>query len=167
MSTEKNIEAQVGSLLLREAQLLDDWQLDEWLGLYTEDAIYWLPMDENADPRVIPSIIHESKQILEVRVEQLMRQNRHAQAPRSEMMRMITNMVVSPVDSDNATARYNLLLVELRSGDWRQYGLGEKRLYGGRCDARLRRNAEGWRIAHKKITLLDRHQPIDGLSFIL
>jgi len=162
-----SVEAKINSVLLREAQLLDDWQLDEWLTLYADNAVYWLPMDENADPRTTPSIIHENKQILEVRVEQLMRQNRHAQTPRSEMMRMITNIVVTPVDADSATARYNLLLVELRSGDWRQYGLGEKRLYGGRCDVRLQRVDDQWLIVHKKIILLDRHQPIDGLSFIL
>jgi len=162
-----SLESEINHFLLREAQLLDDWQLDEWLTLYADEAIYWLPMDENGDPRVTPSIIHEPKALLEVRVEQLMRQNRHAQSPRSEMMRMITNMMVTEDGPDHAKARYNQLLVELRPGDWRQYGLGEKRLFGGRCDVRLKRHGDSWLIVHKKIKLIDRNQPVEALSFIL
>ncbi len=162
-----SLESEINGLLLREAELLDTWRLDDWLTLYADDAVYWLPMDETADPRTTPSIIHETKPILGVRVEQLMRQNRHAQTPRSEMMRMISNVVVEADGADGATARYNQLLVELRSGDWRQYGMGEKRLYAGRCAVRMKKCEGAWRIVFKKIVLLDRHQPIDGLSFIL
>jgi 3-phenylpropionate/cinnamic acid dioxygenase small subunit len=31
--------------VLEEAELLDQRRLDEWTGLFTEDAVYWLPMD--------------------------------------------------------------------------------------------------------------------------
>jgi 3-phenylpropionate/cinnamic acid dioxygenase small subunit len=161
------MELEITNLVLREAQLLDDWQLDDWLDLYAEQAIYWLPINEDVDPRVEPSIIYESKPMLALRVEQLMRQNRRAQTPRSECMRMVSNIVVSGAGTDRAAARYNLLLIELRAGDWRQSGLGEKRLYGGRCDVQYVKNGASWKILHKKISLLDRKQPVSGLSFIL
>lgn len=162
-----SLESEINAVLLREAELLDDWLLDDWLTLYAADAVYWLPIDEKADPRREPSIIHEGKALLEVRVEQLMRQNRHAQSPRSEIMRLITNVQVTADGADRAQARFNLLAVETRSGDWRQNGMGQKRFYGGRCDVRLRREAGGWLIERKTIRLIDRHQPIESLSFIL
>jgi 3-phenylpropionate/cinnamic acid dioxygenase small subunit len=37
------------SLLYREARLLDTLQLEEWLTLFTDDGLYWLPM-EDGDP---------------------------------------------------------------------------------------------------------------------
>lgn len=39
----------IQELVHSEAQLLDDWQLDDWLDLYTEDAVYWIPIDEQSD----------------------------------------------------------------------------------------------------------------------
>lgn len=162
-----NVVAQINDLLLHEARLLDDWQLDDWLNLYDEDAVYWLPIDERADPRTTPSIIHESKVMLAVRVEQLLRQNRHAQSPRSEMMRMLSNVQVIDEGHGQARAWYNQLLVEVRPGDWRQNGLGEKRLFAGRCDAQFRHLDGKWLITRKVIRLLDRNQPVEGLSFIL
>ena len=31
--------------VLAEAELLDQRALDDWTGLFTPDAVYWLPMD--------------------------------------------------------------------------------------------------------------------------
>jgi 3-phenylpropionate/cinnamic acid dioxygenase small subunit len=154
----------IHDLVLKEARLLDEWRLDEWLGLYAADARYWLPIDENASPDAVTSLVYETRQILELRVEQLARQARPSQTPRSELMRTISNL---EIDADDLSARFCLLAVEVRSGDWRQRGLGEKRLFAGRCLMRVRAEADGLRIVHKQIVLLDRRQPIEGLSFIL
>ena len=162
-----NIESDITKLVMLEARLLDEWRRDDWLALLAEDAIYWLPIDETADPQTSSSLIHENRQILAMRVDQLMRENRHAQTPRSEIMRCVSNLDISAEAEDTAIARYNLLAVETRSGDWRQKGMGEKHLFAGRSLIRFRRESAGWRIVHKQIILLDRRQPIVGLSFIL
>ena len=162
MSTES-----IHKLVLLEARLLDEWRLDEWLALYASDCSYWLPIDEKADPKFASSIIHETRNILEMRVEQLMRENRHAQTPRSEIMRMVSNLDIEMAGDGTAAARYNLLAIETRSGDWRQRGLGEKHFYAGRTTLQCREEAGAWRIFNKTIVLLDRRQPIEALSFIL
>ena len=36
--------------LYHEADLLDRREFDQWLTLFTEDGIYWLPMDDDDDP---------------------------------------------------------------------------------------------------------------------
>lgn len=161
------VEAEIIGLVHKEAQLLDDWRLDEWLEMYDDEARYWIPIDEHADPERTSSIIHETKPMLRLRVEQLMRENRLAQSPRSQMMRLIGNIVVTPEEGGLAAARYNLMMMELRSGDWRQQGLGEKRFFAGRCEIRAARKDGAWRILNKTITLLDRKQPVYGMSFIL
>ncbi len=160
-------EAEIAKLVMLEARLLDEFRLDEWLELFSADATYWLPIDETADPTFTSSIIHETRDILAMRVEQLMRENRHAQSPRSEIVRCVTNLDIDLDGADAATARYNLIAIETRSGDWRQPGLGEKHFYVGRSRFDFRRHAEGWRITAKQVVLLDRRQPIEALSFIL
>lgn len=157
----------VQSLILREAQLLDDNQLDDWLALYTDDASYWVPIDETADPLKESSIIYDNRLRLAMRVEQIMRQNRVAQNPGSNTLRMVSNIDIQDVDADTATARFALLLTEVRSGDWRQQGLGETRLFPAHCKLVCKKVGDDWKIQHKTIVLLNRKQPIVGLSFIL
>lgn len=157
----------IEQLILREAQLLDQGRLDDWLDLYTEDATYWLPIDETANPLKDSSVIYDNRTRLAMRVEQIMRQNRVAQTPGSNTLRMVSNVDVTEVGDDTAAATFGLLLVEVRSGDWRQQGLGETRLLPGHCKVQFKKVGAQWKIQHKTIVLLHRKQPIVGLSFIV
>lgn len=157
----------IETLILREATLLDEWKLDDWLSLYTDDATYWVPIDEKADPLKESSIIYDDHLRLAMRVEQIMRQARVAQKPPSQTLRMVSNIRITHGDETSATADFAMLLSEVRSGDWRQNGLGDTRLYPGHCSLHARKVGNDWKISHKKIVLLNRFQPIVGLSFIL
>ena len=154
-------------LIHREAQLLDQGLLDDWLALYAKDASYWVPIDEHADPLKDSSVIFDNRLRLAMRVEQLMRQGRVGQTPGSATLRMVSNIEIAARDDGRAVASFALLVVEVRSGDWRQNGLGETRLFPGRCEVEFAREGDDWKIARKKIVLLNRKQPIVGLSFIL
>jgi len=167
MGEQKNVQSEITDFLILEARLLDDWKLDEWLALYDDKAIYWIPIDEHSDPNISPSIIYEKKKILLLRVEQLMREKRLSQTPRSEIMHQISNITIDEGEHNQAAARYSLLVGETRSGDWRQNGLGNIRFFVGHCYVKLTRFENSWRILSKTIVLLDRKQPILGLSFIL
>ncbi len=155
------------ALVMREARLLDEGKLDDWLALYADDATYWLPIDENADPLKDSSIIYDNRLRLEMRVEQIMRQQRVAQNPASGTLHMVSNLEIREDAADRATATFALLVVEVRSGDWRQTGLGDTRLYPGRCTMTFARTGDDWRISAKTLVLLNRHQPLIGLSFLL
>lgn len=157
----------VQQLILHETQLLDDMRLDDWLDLYTDDAAYWVPIDENSDPLKESSIIYDNRLRLAMRVEQIVRQNRVAQSPGSNTLRMVSNFDIQDVDANTASARYAMLLTEVRSGDWRQQGLGEMRLFPAHCTLVAKRVEGDWKIQRKTIKLLNRKQPIVGLSFIL
>ena len=41
---------EVEPLILHEARLLDDGRYREWLDLYTDEAIYWIPLSRFDDP---------------------------------------------------------------------------------------------------------------------
>lgn len=157
----------IEKLVYQEARLLDEGLLDDWLALYTDDATYWLPIDENVDPLQDASIIYDNRLRLAMRVEQIQRQSRVAQNPPSLTMRMVTNMEVEADSDTTATARFCLHLTEVRAGDWRQRGLGDMRQLPGHGLIRARLEGDRWKIVHKKIALLTRFQPLTGLSFLI
>jgi 3-phenylpropionate/cinnamic acid dioxygenase small subunit len=161
------VESEISQLVYREARLLDEWKLEEWLTLFTEDGIYWLPIDENSDPRIQSSIIYDDKLRRTMRIDQLISGRGPSQTPRSEMVHIIGNLEIANGGPNEATARYNMLVTELRPGDWRQAGMGTETLYSARCTLALRREAGEWRMKEKRVVLLKRNQPVGNLSFIL
>ncbi len=154
-------------LILQESQLLDEGKLDDWLTLWADDATYWVPIDEGANPMMESSVIFDNRERLAMRVEQLMREDRVAQSPPSHTLRMISNFLVRNRDEASATVSYALMLTEMRAGDWRQRGLGDVRLFPAHCSADFRKVGSAWKFHQKKIVLLNRHRPLDGLSFII
>src|SRR5712692_5476267 len=51
----------VESFLYREARLMDEHAYDEWLALWTDDALYWVPCNEDdIDPERHVSIVYEN-----------------------------------------------------------------------------------------------------------
>ena len=56
----------IESFLYREARLMDEHAYDEWLALWTDDALYWVPCNEDDfDPERHVSIVYENKARLE------------------------------------------------------------------------------------------------------
>ena len=85
---------EVEDFLYREAALLDAWQLDEWLALLTEDAVYRVPSNDapDADPKSTLFLIADDIQRLRGRVARLKDPHAHAEFPHSRTRRLITNV---------------------------------------------------------------------------
>ena len=60
----------VSEFLVEEAHLLDEWRLEEWLGLFTEDSTYVVPGtdDPAADPKRSLVLIDDDRSRLGWRV---------------------------------------------------------------------------------------------------
>jgi 3-phenylpropionate/cinnamic acid dioxygenase small subunit len=161
---------EIEDFLFHEARLLDDGRFEDWLGLFSCDGIYWVPLEENADPRHEPSILYDDRQGREWRVHQLIHQPHYSQRPQSRTVHFVSNVQVEPGEADGtAVVRCNLSVTELRSSGTRaqQYGLGRQRDVVGRCLYRLRRERGRWVIALKKVTLIDGDLPVENLTFII
>jgi benzoate/toluate 1,2-dioxygenase beta subunit len=153
--------------LFLEAQLLDSRDYEQWLRLFTPDGIYWIPMEDDVDPELEPSVLYDDTRMREMRVHQLLHKPHYAQQPRSRTVHAISNVTVAAAEqADEAIVRCNVMVAELREGDFQQLGLGDQRLFSGHCEYRLRQ-ADGLAIAMKKVVLINRDLPIVNLSFIL
>lgn len=165
----KLLRPEAEDFLFLEADLLDRRAYDDWLKLFTPDGVYWLPMDENADPQLQSSILYDEPKMREMRVHQLVRKVHYAQHPASRTVHSVSNVRVLPSGRDDeALVRCSSMIAEMRAGNYLQLGLGEQRLFAGQCEYRLRRNGDGaLAIALKKLVLMNRDTPIINLSFIL
>ncbi|MGZ8311634.1 MAG: aromatic-ring-hydroxylating dioxygenase subunit beta [Allosphingosinicella sp.] len=147
--------AEAERLLYREALLLDSGAWDEWLALYTEDASFWMPAwrDESeptADPDAELSLIYyQGRRNLEDRVWRARSGLSVASAPRPRTVHLVTNVLVIRADEETADLSASFAV--------HQHDVRAERSHAffGRYEHRLRREAEDWRIAAKKILLLN------------
>ena len=64
--------AAVEAFLYREARLLDDGRYEDWLALFDEDGLYWIPgLPGQTDRFGAVSIVHEDRTVLRMRVRRL------------------------------------------------------------------------------------------------
>jgi 3-phenylpropionate/cinnamic acid dioxygenase small subunit len=143
--------------LLHEARLLDDGKFDDWLGLFTPDAWYWVPSEPNqADPVETVSLIYDDRRLLETLVRRLASPRMYSQEPRSRTSRMIGNVTIEESGGDSCTVRSKFMMIEYRRE--------QQRLFGGTLLHRLVRIDGRLMIAGKRIDLVNCDAPMDGIT---
>jgi 3-phenylpropionate/cinnamic acid dioxygenase small subunit len=153
---------QIESFLYREARFADEADYDAWEALWTDDAIYWVPAeDADSDPNTTVSVIFDNRNRISTRLKQLRTGKRYAQAPASQLRRVISNVEV--ISEDPATAEVevaaNFLLLESKARG--------TELWGGRTTYRLRLVEGEIRLAYKKVVLVGLDKPLATLGFLI
>ena len=145
--------------LYHEARLLDTQRYEEWLALFTDDATYWVPLEQNQkDPLETSSIIHDDRTLLELRVKQARHPRAHARQPLARTVHQVGNVMVEDT-RDEIKVCSTLQLVEFRNE--------KQRIYGALVEHRLRRVNGNYRIAHKRVDLVNSEGELDGIAVLL
>jgi 3-phenylpropionate/cinnamic acid dioxygenase small subunit len=149
----------VERFLFHEAALLDDRRFADWLALFTDSAWYWVPLSpDQADPFESVSIIYDDRKLLEMRVRRLLSANIHAEEPRTRTSRIIGNVVIvenGTGDSGIETgARFQMV----------EYRGGRKRIFAGRVRHGLVADGTAFRIAWKRVDLVDCDDALEGIT---
>ena len=102
--------AEVEDFLYHEADLLDSWRLDDWLGLLTEDARYYVPPNDkpDGDHRFTLFTVADDIVRLRERIIRLKDPNCHAEYPPSHTRRLITNVRITGMEGDLISGRRQL-----------------------------------------------------------
>ncbi len=154
--------AEVENFLYAEAALLDAWQLDEWLTLFTEDARYVVPSTDlpNADPATSLSLIDDDIVRLRGRVARLNSRHAYREFPWSRTRRLISNVRITDVDGDDVSVTAAFLVYRVRNGQVDPF-MGEYTYRLTRIDGALK-------IRSRRATLdLDMLSPHGTVSIIL
>jgi benzoate/toluate 1,2-dioxygenase subunit beta len=149
----------VEEFLYHEARLLDAHRLEAWLELFTEDATYWLPLERGQqDALQTSSIIHDDRTLLELRVKQARHPRAHARQPLARTVHQVGNVMVLSEDDGEIRVASTLTLIEFRSE--------RQRVWGALVEHRLRREGDAFRIAHKRVELVNSEGEIDGVAVL-
>jgi 3-phenylpropionate/cinnamic acid dioxygenase small subunit len=156
VSLERIAAAQ--SVLHREALYLDSQRWDDWLALYADDARFWMPAwtDEHtlsASPDAELSLIYcAARAGLEDRVWRIRSGLSVASAPLPRTAHAVSCSVFSAIESPAAPA----VRVE-SSWTCHVHRPKERRehVFFGRYEHLLREGPQGWRIASKKVVLMN------------
>src|ERR1700733_1376304 len=107
---------EVEDLLYREAALLDEWRLEEWLEMLTDDAIYQVPSTDAPEghERNTLYLIADDALRIRSRVKQLLGKSAWAENPHSRTRRMITNVRVVGADGDSILVTANFAVHRMR-----------------------------------------------------
>jgi 3-phenylpropionate/cinnamic acid dioxygenase small subunit len=159
---------EVEQFLYREARLLDERRLHEWVELFTEDVHYWMPMRSNrypAESKAIGlldqaqaaeaervqqeelAILDETKATLQARIARLDTGMAWAEDPPSRTRHIISNIEVQEGETASEFKVYSNYLV------YRTRGEIEQDFYIGRREDVLRHVDGAWKIARRKIIL--------------
>ena len=105
--------------LYYEAAVLDDWRLDDWLELLTDDAHYSIPSTDcpGADTYETLAILHDDIDRIRARVKRLNSPRAHREQPHARTRRLITNVVVQSTGADEVVARSNFVVYRLKNNE--------------------------------------------------
>ena len=149
----------VEQFLFHEARLLDAGQLEAWLDLYTEDATYWLPLErDQKDALETSSIIHDDRTLLELRVKQARHPRAHARLPLARTVHQVSNIFFKDIEGKEIQVHSTLVLVEFRAE--------KQRVWGALVEHRLRRMGDSFRIARKRVDIVNSEGELDGIAIL-
>ena len=149
----------IEQFLYHEARLLDTQQLEAWLDLFTDDAVYWVPLErDQKDAAETSSIIHDDRTLLGLRVQQARHPRAHARLPLARTVHQVSNIVVMEESGEMLRVASTLGLIE-----WRQE---KQRVWGALVEHQLRRANGGFRIARKRVDLVNSEAELDGIAIL-
>ena len=77
-------DQQLIDFVIKEARLLDQQRLDDWLDLFADDGHYWMPVEwGQTDPKLTTSLMYEDKLLLKIRIDRLNGKTTYSQSPKS------------------------------------------------------------------------------------
>jgi len=142
---------EVCNLLYEEAASIDEQRWADWLALYTDDAVFWVPSWDQehqltTDPLNDVSLIYiEGKETLSDRIWRFSSGDSPASTPLPRTSHIVGNITVTEFTESQTvvTSRWHCQVHRFKD-TWS---------YAGRYEHRLQRNSKGLQISRKYVVL--------------
>jgi 3-phenylpropionate/cinnamic acid dioxygenase small subunit len=144
--------------LYHETALLDERRFEEWLELFTDDALYWIPQGDEADPSRHVSLVYDDRRRLHERVLRLTSGFAYSQDPPSKTCHLVGNVQVANGSDGDVEVSSTLLVAEVRRN--------AQNLFAGRVTHTLVREGDGFRIRRKTVRLVNSDIPLGNVTFL-
>ncbi len=160
---------ELNQFYIREAWLLDERKFREWLDLFTDDVLYFMPRRKNVPRRESHrevtslgdlALVEDDRRYLEMRVARLETGMAWAEDPPSRTRHLIGNLVAEPLEDGGVHAKTAFLV-------YRSHLETDHQLLAGSREDLLRPVDGAWKVARRTI-LLDANVLLDkNLSIFL
>ena len=155
VTPEQSLWFDLNQFYTREAWLLDERKFAEWLDLFTDDVLYFMPRRKNVLRREAHremtqlgdlAILEEDKTYLKMRVARLETGMAWAEDPPSRTRHMVGNLEATPLENGEVAARTAFLV-------YRSHLETDRQLLSGSRDDVLRKVDGAWKVARRTIVL--------------
>lgn len=141
------------TLVHLEARLLDARDYAGWIALFAEDCHYWVPVSPAmAGPLDGPSHFSDDRQLMLARTHRLLNPRAFGAEPSPRTAHIVSGFALLAKSAGEATAVTSQIMLEWRQRDGFE---ADQRLFGGQVTHQFRRVEGGWRIALKRIDLVN------------
>src|SRR5437588_11485215 len=130
------LQLEIEQYYYHEAELLDNHRYEEWLGLFSADARYWMPTRANRQLRDHDkevsvegefALFDDNKESLSWRVKQMESLAHWAENPRSRTRHLVTNVRLTPTNcADEYEVKSNFICYRNRLQDEVDIWAGER-----------------------------------------
>lgn len=136
--------------LIHEGRLLDERRFEDWMALFTADGHYWVPsVPGQESPFQFASLFFDDRELMKTRIDRLNHPAIHIQTPPSRTLHMVSNVLVE--EADEAAGEYLVSSSMMMT----EYRLDVQRIFAGQQFHRLIRDGDGFRIALKRVNLIN------------
>ena len=154
--TSTDTQREVEQLLYHQAEVLDERRWEEWLDLFTEDGIYWMPA--SADQQTgegQPNIFYEDHYLMDMRIRRVEHPYAHSQAAGHRTSHVVSNVMIK---SENQTSHE---LVVTSRFHMVEYRLDDLRHFGGKYTHTLIKSGDAYKIKLQRVDLANVEGPFD------
>lgn len=153
IAAEPDME-QIEQLLNLEARYLNRADLESWIKLYSEDGVYWMPLDAaQTDPEVHDSIFYEDRTLMEIRKRNYGHRLSMSMQYPIRSSRIISDVHLESYDPDSGSCVVN-------SSFQAVILYKEQTLYAGTYQHHLVRDGSDYLIRLKRVDLLNADMPL-------
>ena len=145
----------VEQFLYRQAEILDAKRWQDYIDLFTDDGIYWVP----ADPKHttwdgVPAIFAEDKNLMTVRMKRVLHPDAWSQRPLWATNHVVGNvMIEQAAPNGDVVARSRFHMMELRRDDVRHFA--------GAYTHHLKKTDSGYRVKLQRVDMTNAQAAYD------
>jgi 3-phenylpropionate/cinnamic acid dioxygenase small subunit len=118
-----DVVREIEQFLYRQSELLDGKRWQDFIDLFTDDGVYWMPVTpEQTEWEGSPSIFAEDRYMMEVRMGRVTHPTAWSQVPMWATSHVIGNVVIESESADEWVVRSRFHMMELRRDTVRHFG---------------------------------------------
>ncbi len=151
-----DLHHEIEQFLYRQAELLDAKRWQDYIDLFSDDGVYWMPASpQDTTWDGVPAIFAEDRNLMTVRMKRVLHPDAWSQRPLWGTNHVVGNVILQPADGapDEVVVRSRFHMMELRRDDVRHFA--------GAYTHHLKRTADGLRIKLQRVDMTNAQAAYD------